>query len=153
MMEIHPTAIIHESVKYNPEKVSIGAYSVIGGIGFGFDPESKFVNRWQHIGIVELEDGVEIGSGCYVDRAVLGTTRIGKNTKLDNKVHVAHNCNIGKNNLFCAGATFGGSVRTGDNVFVGLNATIRDHVTIGDKAFICMGALVTKDVKAGEKVR
>jgi UDP-3-O-[3-hydroxymyristoyl] glucosamine N-acyltransferase len=99
-----------------------------------------------------LEDGVEIGSNCTIDRAKLENTVIGAGTKLDNFVHIAHNSQLGKNNIICAGAIIGGSVTTGDNCFIGLNATIKDHVRLGDNVTVGCGANVVKDVQNGETV-
>lgn len=145
--EIDRRAVLYKCVKVG-ENVSIGPYSVIGKDGFGF----AGTRRIPHIGGVILEHDVEIGAGCYIDRAKLENTIIGEGTKLDNAVHIAHNCVIGKRNLLCAGVIIGGSAVTGDNCFIGLNATIKDHVRVGDNVTIGAGAVVVKDVPSGQTV-
>ena len=149
---IHPTAIIDKCV-IGGKDITIGAYSVIGKEGFGFDPESKFSQRWPHVGNVILGNYVEIGANTCIDRGTLDSTIVGENTKIDNLVHVGHSAKIGKGCVIVAGSVIGGSSVLGDGVFVGMGVRIRDHVTIGDNAFLCMGAIVTKDVPAGAKVR
>lgn len=128
--------------------VFIGNNSSIGGIGFGFTEGE----RNPHIGGVVLHDGVEIGSNTCIDRGCLGDTVIGERTKIDNRVHIAHNVRIGKECQIVAGAVIGGSAVLGDGVFVGINASIKNKVRIGDGAIIGMGAVVLHDVPAGNTV-
>lgn len=142
--EVHPTATIeHAELGKN---VGIGPYTVIGKEGFGFDPESNFTRRWVHLGRVLIGDDVEIGAHVCIDRGVLGDTIIGESVKLDNFVHISHNCVIGSNCLLAAGTVIGGSCVIGSNVFVGLNATVKDHVTVGRNVVIGCGATITRDV-------
>ena len=143
------SAILYSCVKVG-RNVTVGEYSVVGKQGFGYSNDGR---RIPHIGGVNLHDNVEIGGGCYVDSGKLEDTVIGANTKLDNLVHVAHNCKLGKNNLLCAGVIIGGSVTIGNNCFVGLNATIKDHVNIGNNVIIGCGANVVKDVPDGTTVK
>jgi UDP-3-O-[3-hydroxymyristoyl] glucosamine N-acyltransferase LpxD len=153
MRKIHPSAVVYPNVKLG-KNVAIGANSVIGGEGFGFDRNQNFVYlRIPHIGGTIIGDNVEIGACTCVDRAqTKDFTTIGKGTKVDNLIHVAHNVRIGENCALAAGVILGGSVVLGDRVFVGINATIKPEVKVGDDAMIAMGAVVIKDVAKGEIV-
>lgn len=126
--------------------------AVIGYDGFEFYEEEGVLKNFPHRGRVILEDDVQIGCNCCIDRGSLGDTIIGKGTKLDNLVHVAHNVKIGKNCQLTAGVILGGSVEIGDNVFIGLNATIKDNIKIGSNSIIGMGAVVIHDVPEGVTV-
>lgn len=149
---IHSTAVINDCVVIG-KNVCIGAYCSIGFDGFGFDKdESGAYERFPHIGRVIIDDDVEIGSNVCIDRGALSDTIIGKGTKIDNLVHIAHNVKIGKNCHIVALSCVGGSVEIGDNVYVGIGASIRNQKKIGDDAFIGMGAVVVKDVEAGTTV-
>lgn len=146
-LEIDRRAVLYACVRKG-KNIGIGPYSVIGKDGFGY----LNGRRIPHIGGVLLGDNVEIGSNCTIDRAKLELTVIGAGTKIDNLVHIAHNCIIGKNNIICAGAILGGSVTTGDNCFIGLNATIKDHVRLGNNVTVGCGANVIRDVPDGQTV-
>ena len=121
--------------------------TTIGSDGFGFikDPQGKQMKIPQ-IGIVVLEDHVEIGSHCAIDRATLGETKIGEGTKLDNFCHIAHNCQIGKRNVFAGGFMMAGTSTVGDDCTVGGGTLITDHVTVGSKIMIGGKSGVTKDM-------
>lgn len=125
-----------------------GQHVVIGGEGFGFYKGQ----RVPHIGGVTIGQDVEIGSGTCIDRGTLGDTIIGDRTKIDNLVHLAHNCVIGKDCMIVAHATICGSVIIEDGVWVGAGATILQKLRIGKGAVIGAGAVVTKDVPAGATV-
>lgn len=126
----------------------IGDYTAIGNNGFGFYKGKRVPHR----GNVLISAGVEIGNNTCIDRAVIGSTIIGENVKIDNLVHIAHGVKIGKGSIIVAGAVICGSVTIGENVWVGANACIRQHLTIGDNVVIGMGAVVVKDVPAGQTV-
>lgn len=155
-VRIHPKAVILDKyVKFNLGKIGVGAYSVIGKIGFGFESlDGKTLKRINHVGKVILEDDVEVGALCAIDRSKLPEfpTRIMRGTKFDNCIHVAHNTVIGEYNLICAGVIFGGSITSGVNCFFGLQATIKDHVKIGNNCIIGQGANVIDDVPDGSVV-
>jgi UDP-3-O-[3-hydroxymyristoyl] glucosamine N-acyltransferase len=104
------------------------------------------------VGGVIIEDDVEIGANCAIDRATLGNTVIGKGTKLDNMVHVAHNVTIGEHCLFAAQVGIAGSTTLGSYVVMGGQAGIADHITIGERVMIGGGSGVTKDMDAGQVV-
>jgi|SRR6185503_11618711 len=149
--DIHPTAIIYPKVKIG-HNVDIGPYAVIGKHGFGFDPETGFSKRWVHAGTVIIEDEVEIGAHTCIDGGTIAYTRIGKNTKIDNLVHVGHNANIGEHVLIVAGSVIGGSVLIGNNVYIGEGVRIRDHTIIGNNVVIGQGANIVKNVSSNTQV-
>lgn len=119
----------------------------IGSDGFGYvqGPDLRR-HKIPQIGIVVLEDFVEMGGNCVVDRATLGETRIGEGTKFDNFCHVAHNCKIGKHNVFAGGFFVAGSSEIGDNCMTGGNVAVADHVKLGNGIILGGRSAVTKDV-------
>ena len=118
----------------------------IGLKGFGFIPLKDKNLRIPHIGKVILEDNVEIGSSCTIDRGSIGDTIIGQNTFLDNQVHIAHNVKIGKNCMIAGQVGFAGSSTLGNNVSIGGQAGISGHLKIGNNVKIGGGSGVVKDV-------
>ncbi len=114
--------------------------------GFGFIPKKEKNFRMPHIGKVILEDNVEIGASCTIDRGSIGDTIIGKNTFLDNQVHMAHNVKIGKNCMIAGQVGFAGSSILGDNVSIGGQAGISGHLKIGNNVKIGGGSGVVKDI-------
>ncbi|MCM1320301.1 MAG: UDP-3-O-(3-hydroxymyristoyl)glucosamine N-acyltransferase [Muribaculaceae bacterium] len=105
--------------------------AVIGADGFGFAPSNDGYSKIPQMGNVVLEDNVEIGANTCVDRATMGHTVIGKGTKLDNLVQVAHNVVIGQNNVFAAQVGVAGSTHIGDNNMIGGQVGFAGHITIG----------------------
>lgn len=135
------------------KRVKIGCNNTIGGVGFGYEKNAK--NEYElipHIGNVVIEDDVEIGNNTTIDRAVIGSTYLRKNAKVDNLVHIAHGVEIGENSLIIANAMVAGSVKIGKNVWVAPSASILNKKTIKDNAVIGMGAVVLKDVGESEVV-
>ena len=126
--------------------------SKIGVKGFGFIPKKDKNIRTPHIGKVILEEGVEIGSNSTIDRGSLSDTIIGKNTFLDNQVHVAHNVKIGKNCMIAGQVGFAGSCTLGDNVVIGGQAGISGHLIIGNNVKIGGGSGVINDIADNEQV-
>lgn len=129
-----------------------GTNNSIGGQGFGYArAEDGSLVAILHLGDIEIGNNVEIHSNVCIDRATKDGefTEIGDGTKIDNLVHIAHNCKIGKHNLICAGAIIGGSVVTGDRCFIGIGAMIKNKVRIGNDVTIGAGAVVLKDVPDG----
>ena len=118
----------------------------IGLKGFGFVPLKEKNFRMPHIGKVILEDNVEIGASCTIDRGSIDDTKIGKNTFLDNQVHVAHNVKIGKNCMIAGQVGFAGSSTLGNNVSIGGQAGISGHLKIGNNVKIGGGSGVVKDI-------
>ena len=156
--EIGDNCIIHSHVSIE-DNVTIGNNVLIkngariGQPGFGFvKNESGDYEKFPQIGKVVIEDDVEIGANTCIDRGALSVTRVGRGTKIDNMVEVAHNVQIGEDCIITGNVSIGGSSRIGDRVWMGPCATIRDGVQIGTDAFINMGAVVVKNVKAGQSV-
>ena len=118
----------------------------IGLKGFGFIPLKNKNLKIPHIGKVLISDDVEIASGCTIDRGSVDDTSIGKNTYLDNQVHVAHNVKIGSNCMIAGQVGFAGSSDIGDNVSIGGQAGISGHLKIGNNVKIGGGSGVVKNV-------
>jgi UDP-3-O-[3-hydroxymyristoyl] glucosamine N-acyltransferase len=148
---LHANVSVYERVTIG-NRVVLHSGCVLGSDGFGFVPHEGRWVKFPQVGRVIVEDDVEIGAGSCVDRAALGVTRIGSGTKLDNLVHVGHNCDIGRNVVVAAQTGFSGGVSVGDGAVIG------GQVGIGDKARIEAGAilgsgsgvLTSKVVRAGE---
>ena len=126
--------------------------TIIGKKGFGFFPDKKKNIRYPHIGIVIINDNVEIGCNNTIDRGSLSNTFIGENTFIDNQVHIAHNVNIGKNCIITAQVGFAGSSNIGDKVQIGGQAGISGHLKIGNNVQIGGGSGVIKDIPDNSKV-
>ena len=133
-------------------KVSILDGCVIGKKGFGFFPSKNGNIRYPHIGIVIIEDNCEIGCGSTIDRGSLSNTIIGKNTFLDNQVHIAHNNKIGENCIIAGQVGFAGSSTLGNNVMIGGQAGISGHLNVGNNVQIGGGSGVIKDIPDNSKV-
>ena len=126
--------------------------SIIGKKGFGFFPDKEKNIRYPHIGLVIIEDNAEIGCGSTIDRGSLSNTVIGKNTYLDNQVHIAHNNKIGNNCIIAGQVGFAGSSTLGNNVMIGGQAGISGHLKIGNNIQIGGGSGVIKDISDNSKV-
>ena len=125
----------------------IHANTVIGSDGFGFAPDASGLEKIPQTGTVIVEDQVEMGSLCNVDRGTFGPTRIGFGTKMDSHVHVAHNVQIGKHNTICALVGIAGSAVIGDWCVFGGNAAVSNHMKIGNQVRVGAKAGVTHDLK------
>ena len=124
----------------------------IGQKGFGFIPINNKNIKFPHIGKVVIEDDVEIATGCTIDRGSVNDTEIGKNTYLDNQVHIAHNVKIGSNCMIAGQVGFAGSSKIGNNVSIGGQAGISGHLTIGNNVKIGGGSGVVKNIKDNQVV-
>lgn len=126
---------------------------VIGSDGFGFatDDQGKWYKIPQ-IGKVVIEDNVEIQANCCVDRASLGETRIGRNTKLDNLTHVGHNCSTGENSMLCAQVGLAGSTEIGKNVILAGQVGVAGHCKIGDGVIVTAQSGTHGDIEPGAMV-
>ena len=148
---IHPRVTIYPDVTLGSDVV-LHSGAVIGADGFGYVMTNGVWENFPQIGRVEIGDRVEIGANSCVDRAALGVTRIGDGTKLDNMVHVGHNCQIGRHVVVAAQTGFSGGVIVEDYAVIG------GQVGVGDKARILSGAilgsgsgvLTSKIVRAGQ---
>ena len=134
------------------DNVSILDGCVIGKKGFGFFPNKEKNFRYPHVGIVIIEDNCEIGCGSTIDRGSLSNTVIGKNTFIDNQVHIAHNNKIGNNCIIAGQVGFAGSSILGDNVMIGGQAGISGHLKIGSNIQIGGGSGIIKDIPDNSKV-
>jgi UDP-3-O-[3-hydroxymyristoyl] glucosamine N-acyltransferase len=124
----------------------------IGQKGFGFIPVNNKNIKFPHIGKVIVADDVEIASGCTIDRGSVDDTIIGKNTYLDNQVHVGHNVKIGSNCMIAGQVGFAGSSVIGNNVSIGGQAGISGHLKIGNNVKIGGGSGVVKDIESNQVV-
>lgn len=129
--KIHPNVTVYSGTRIG-DRVVVHAGCVLGSDGFGYvrDPQSGAYEQFPQIGKLEIEDDVEIGANSTIDRGALETTRLGRGTKIDNLVHIGHNCQIGKNVVIAAQAGFAGSVTVEDNVVVGGQVGLADRVRI-----------------------
>ena len=125
---------------------------VIGKHGFGFFPKQNKNLRYPHMGIVLIEDDCEIGCGSTIDRGSMSNTSIGKNTYLDNQIHIAHNVKIGENSIIAGQVGIAGSSIIGNNVKIGGQAGISGHLKIGNNVEIAGGSGVIKDIPDNSKV-
>ena len=134
------------------DKVVIQDGTIIGSKGFGFIPLKDNNLKFPHIGRVIINDNVEIASGCTIDRGSVDDTEIGKNTYIDNQVHIAHNVKIGSNCMIAGQVGFAGSSSIGNNVSIGGQAGISGHLTIGNNVKIGGGSGVVKDIEDNQVV-
>ena len=147
----HNTVIKNGTIIQN--NVKIGSNNTIGGIGFGYEPnEEGEYELIPHVGNVLIEDFVEIGNNTCIDRAVLGSTKLSRNVKVDNLVHIAHGVQVGENSLVIANAMVAGSVIIGKNVWIAPSSSIRQKLTIADDSVVGMGSVVVKNVGKGDVV-
>lgn len=148
---IYPNVTIMQGCLIGKE-VIIHAGTVIGSDGFGFVRDGNANVKIPQTGIVQIDDNVEIGANCAVDRAALGKTWIKSGVKTDNLVQIGHNVVIGEDTVVVAQTGISGSVHIGRQVVIGGQVGIRDHLTIGDRAMIGSQSGLTKSVPAGEVV-
>ena len=147
---IGSNVIIRNSLINNNVHILDGC--VIGKKGFGFFPNKSNNFRYPQIGIVIIEDNVEIGCGSTIDRGSLSNTIIGKNTFLDNQIHIAHNNRIGNNCVIAGQVGFAGSSSIGDNVMIGGQAGISGHLKIGNNVHVGGGSGVINDISDNSRV-
>ena len=148
---IYPHVSIRERVVIG-ERVVIHSGTVIGSDGFGFAKVEGVHQRIPQIGTVVIEDDVEIGSNVTIDRARFDKTIVGRGTKIDNLVQIAHNVTIGENSIVIAQAGISGSTSVGNNVILAGQSGIVGHISIGDNAIVAAQAGVTKSIPANTKV-
>jgi len=144
---IYPNVTIYRNTKIH-NNVNIHAGSVIGSDGFGYahTKDGRHVKIY-HLGYVEIEDGVEIGSNTSVDRGVFGKTLIKKGTVIDNLVQIGHNCEIGENCIMVGQSGLAGSTKLGRNVIMGGQAAAAGHLEITDFTTIAARGGVSKSIK------
>lgn len=146
---LFPNVVVYPRCRLG-DRVTIHGGTVIGADGFGFVPDEQGHQvKIPQTGMVLIENDVEIGANCCIDRATFGSTVIRAGVKLDNLIQVAHNCDIGEDTVIAAQAGFSGSTRVGRRVVIAGQAATNDHVTIGDGVVVGGQAGVTKDVPGG----
>ena len=145
---IYSSVTIREFCKVGSRCV-IHSSAVIGADGFGFTTSKGVHTKIPQVGNVIIEDDVEIGAHVGIDRAAMGSTVIGHGTKIDNLVHVAHNCKIGANCLIVAQTGISGSVTVGDNVTFGGQVGTVGHITIGGNSIYAARSGISKNMPEG----
>ena len=149
---IFPNVTIYDGCQIG-SNVTIHAGAVIGADGFGFAPNQEGYEKIPQLGIVIIEDDVEIGANTCVDRSTMGHTVIHKSVKLDNLIQVAHNCEIGENTVMSAQVGMAGSTKIGAWCMVGGQAGFSGHISIADKTFIGAQSGVISNTKGnGEQL-
>ena len=143
---LYPNVTIYQGCQLG-NNVTIHAGSVIGADGFGFAPNQEGYDKIPQIGIVVIEDDVEIGANTCVDRSTMGQTVIHKGVKLDNLVQIAHNCEVGENTVMSAQAGLAGSTKIGSWCMVGGQAGFAGHIHIADKTNIGAQSGLMRDTK------
>ncbi len=148
---LYAGAVLYPGVRVGRRAV-LHSGCVIGADGFGFVFENGRYEKFPQVGTVEIGDDVEIGANSCVDRGALGATRIGDGTKLDNLVHIGHNCRIGRHVVIAAQTGLSGGVEVGDHAVIGGQVGIGDKARIESGAVLGSGAgvLTAKIVRAGE---
>ncbi len=150
---VYANVSIYDDVRIGA-RVILHSGCVLGADGFGFTLAADRYEKFPQVGTVEIGDDVEVGANSCIDRAALGVTRIGEGTKLDNMVHVAHNCDIGKHVVVAAQTGFSGSVVVGDYAVIGGQAGIGEKAKIEARAVVGgkAGILTGRTIRAGEPV-
>jgi UDP-3-O-[3-hydroxymyristoyl] glucosamine N-acyltransferase len=152
---IHPNATIYEKSELG-NRVVVKSGATVGSEGFGFTPDEEKGGvpfKVPQMGNVRLSDDVEIGANSTIDRATMGTTIIGRGTKIDNLVHVAHNCIIGENTIICAQCGVSGSTTIGNHVIFAGHVGTKGHVTIGDHVTVAAQSGISKDIAPHQTVK
>jgi UDP-3-O-[3-hydroxymyristoyl] glucosamine N-acyltransferase len=133
-------------------RVVMGPNNSIGNQGFSFVPSLEGLLRVPQLGRVVIEDDVEFGSNCTVDRGAIGDTHIERGVRFDSLIHVGHNVRIGHHSLLVAQVGIGGSTTVGPMVLIGGQVGVSDHINIGAGARLAARSGVTRDIGAGERV-
>jgi UDP-3-O-[3-hydroxymyristoyl] glucosamine N-acyltransferase len=149
--ELHPRVVVEDGCRIG-DRCIVHSGTVVGSDGYGFATVDGVHHKVPQVGIVVLEDDVEIGSNVCIDRAALGETRIGRGTKVDNLVQIAHNVQIGEHCLLVAQVGISGSTHIGHHVVFAGRSGCAGHLKIGDGAVLLAKAAAYKDVPAGATV-
>jgi UDP-3-O-[3-hydroxymyristoyl] glucosamine N-acyltransferase len=147
---LHPRVVLCEGVRLGC-RVIIQPGAVIGGDGFGYVFDGGGHRKIPQVGVVVIEDDVDIGANTTIDRAMLGRTIVRRGTKIDNLVQVGHNVEIGEHSIIVAQVGISGSCRLGRGVIAAGQVGFADHLTVGDGAVLGAQAGVHEDVPAGER--
>ena len=144
---LYPHVTIRERTRLG-RRVIVHSGTVIGSDGFGFETQAGRHVKIPQTGVVQIDDDVEIGANCTIDRARFGRTHIGEGTKIDNLVHIAHNVVVGPHCILVAQVGISGSTRLGKYVTMAGQVGTVGHIEIGDQAIVAAKAGVSKDVPA-----
>lgn len=142
---IHANVVIREDSVIG-DRVQIHAGTVIGSDGFGYETVDGRHIKVPQIGKVVIEDEVEIGANVTIDRATAGVTLIKRGTKIDNLVQIAHNCQVGADNILCGQSAMAGSTKTGDRVVLAGRAGLVGHIKVGDDSIVAASAVVISSI-------
>lgn len=145
---LHANAVVREGCRLG-DRVVLQPSATVGSDGFGYAPDGERYYPIPQIGIAVLEDDVELGANSSIDRAAMGETRIGRGTKIDNQVQVAHNVVIGENGILVSGTGIAGSAKIGKNCTFGGHSGAAGHITIGDKTTVGARGAVLSDYPGG----
>lgn len=148
---IYPNVTIYHGCRLG-NRVTLHAGSVIGADGFGFAPAADGYEKIPQIGIVIIEDDVEIGANTCIDRATMGATVIRKGVKLDNLIQVAHNVEIGANTVMASQCGIAGSTKVGEWCMFGGQVGLAGHITVGDRTNVGAQAGIAGSVKGGQTI-
>ncbi len=148
---LHANVSVRERCRLG-NRVIVHNGAVIGSDGFGYAPDGNEWYKIPQIGIVVIEDDVEIGANTVIDRAALEVTRIGRGTKIDNLVQVAHNCIVGENCMIVSQVGISGSTKVGNHVTIGGQVGVAGHIQIGDNVMIGAKSGIPGNVPAGQIV-
>jgi UDP-3-O-[3-hydroxymyristoyl] glucosamine N-acyltransferase len=150
---LYPNVTVREDCSVG-NRVILHASSVVGadGFGFAFDPSAPQHVKVPQVGTVRIEDDVEIGACTTIDRATLGETVIGRGTKIDNLVQIAHNVKVGALSLLCAQAGVSGSAELGQGVVLAGQVGVVGHIRVGDLAKVGAQSGIAHDVEDGQIV-
>jgi UDP-3-O-[3-hydroxymyristoyl] glucosamine N-acyltransferase len=147
---LYPFAMVREHCRLG-DRVILHGGAAIGADGFGYDVDAKGVRtKIPQLGIVVLEDDVEIGANTTIDRARFGETRVGRGTKIDNLVQIAHNCVIGEDSVMCAQSGMAGTCTLGKRVICAGQAGLAGHLKLGDDTVVGAQAGVPKSLPGGQ---
>ena len=150
--KLYPGVKVYEGCKIG-QRCIIHSGAVIGSDGFGFAPNAKGeYDKIPQIGIVTIEDDVEIGANTTIDRATMGSTVIAKGAKLDNLVQIGHNVVVGENTVMAGQSAVAGSAKVGKNCMIGGQAGVVGHITVGDRSVVASSSGATNSLPEGSQV-
>ncbi len=147
---LHPRVVLYRETEIG-DRVEIHAGAVLGSDGFGYAREGAKYVKFPQVGKVVVEDDVEIGANATIDRAALGETRIGRGVKLDNLVHLAHNCKVGEDTAFAAQVGVSGSTEIGARCMIGGQVGFAGHTKVGDQVIVYAQSGVHDDLPANTR--
>ena len=148
---IHPHVVIYHDCSVG-KRCIIHSGTVIGADGYGFVPEGEGYFKIPQVGVVQIDDDVELGALNTVDRAAMGRTWVQRGVKTDNMVHIAHNCVIGENTLLVAQVGISGSTKLGRHVVLGGQTGVGGHITVGDNVQAGAKSGIAQSVPDGDIV-